>query len=457
MTHRRHNPRIERATHTAGADARMRIISPGLVGGDRPSSRARGGVAVRGASRSGVVRLGRSPAVARRKRRRRRRQAVNLAFLLGLLTVGLIWAGRAWSDGHTSRWVAVGQRGTVAVRVARPSPAAPALASPTHPNPQAWYTTALATITWPRPHSPAGIAGYAYSLDRRPDGIPARRLLQQQARLQVRLPADGRWYVHVRARDRAGAWGAVATYPLQVDRQPVAVGAVQFAHVAFDPDVEGEPMAFTLAGVARVRLEVHAQGSAVVARTIDGGLQSGAATVTWDGRDRTGRLLPEGSYRLVLTATDPFGRQAVADYSDIMLLRRRVVVSLRQQRLVAYEGVRAVASTLVTTGNRLLPTPVGIFHVLATYHPFHMVSPWPPSSPDYYAPVELQYALLFDERGLFIHDAPWRHRFGPGSNAEGGRPGQDLTGTHGCINVPGSMAAWLAGWAPVGAAVMVVP
>ena len=405
-------------------------------------------------SRGSGAPLDRPRAIARRRRVRRRRQAINAAVLLGLMIVVFLGANRLWSAA-SSRSLAAPH--ALASRVARPASLAPTLTSPTHPDPHAWYTTALATITWPRPHNPAGIAGYAYSVDRRPDGIPGRGPLVRQTRLRIRLPADGRWYAHVRARDRAGVWGAVATYPLQVDRQPVAFRAVHFAHVAFDPDVEGEPMAFTLAGVARMRLEVHAQDTGVVVRTIDGGLQSGSATASWDGRDGAGRMLPEGAYRLVLTATDPFGRQAVADYSDIMLLRRRVVVSLRQQRLVAYERTRAVDSTLVTTGNRRLPTPVGIYHVLATYHPFHMVSPWPPNSPDYYAPVHLQYALLFDERGLFIHDAPWRHRFGPGSNAEEGRPGQDLTGTHGCVNVPAAMAAWLAGWAPVGTAVVVVP
>jgi len=405
-------------------------------------------------SRGDDAHLERSRAIARRRRVRGRRQVINTVVLLGLIIAGGLGVGRIWS---AASWRPRPAPHALALRVARPAPTAPMLTSPTHPNPQTWYTAALATITWARPHSPAGIAGYAYSVDRRPDGLPTMWLPASHTRLRAPLPADGRWYAHVRARDRAGAWGAVATYPLQVDRQPVAVRAVQFAHVVFDPDVEGEPMAFTLIGVARMRLEVHTQDTGAVVRTIDGGLRSGSATVTWDGRDGTGRLLPEGPYRLVLTATDPFGRQAVADYSDIVVLRRRVVVSLRQQRLVAYEGTRAVASTLVTTGNRRLPTPVGIYHVLATYHPFHMVSPWPPNSPDYYAPVYVQNALLFDERGLFIHDAPWRRRFGPGSNAEEGHPGQDLTGTHGCVNVPATMAAWLAGWAPVGTAVVVVP
>ncbi len=380
---------------------------------------------------------------------------------VGPLVRGLAYAWQArlrTCDGRASPWVAFGGRsGAVAFRIPRLPPPAPVLTSLMYPQPHAWSTTPLATLTWPPAPPLAHIVGYAVRLDRRADGVPGPWVTLRRPRLQVRVPADGRWYVHVRARDASGAWSGVATYPLQVDQHPLALRDVRFPHLAFDPDVEGEPMVATIQGVAWLRLQVYVQGTPQVVRTLEGGLHSGTTTLTWDGRDQQGRLLPGGSYRLVLTATDPFGRQAVADYSDIVLLRRRVVVSLRQQRLVAYAGTQAVASTLVTTGNRRLPTPVGIFHILAVYHPFTMVSPWPPSSPDYYAPVHLRDALLFDERGFFIHDAPWRHRFGPGSNALAGRPGQDRTGTHGCVNVPAAFAAWLARWAAVGTAVVVVP
>jgi lipoprotein-anchoring transpeptidase ErfK/SrfK len=67
------------------------------------------------------------------------------------------------------------------------------------------------------------------------------------------------------------------------------------------------------------------------------------------------------------------------------------------------------------------------------------------------------YALLFDNRGYYIHDAPWRTDYGPGSNAKPGTPGQDLTGSHGCINVPLPIAKQLYDWAPTGTAVQVVP
>ena len=47
--------------------------------------------------------------------------------------------------------------------------------------------------------------------------------------------------------------------------------------------------------------------------------------------------------------------------------------------------------------------------------------------------------------------------FGPGSNARAGTPGQNNTGTHGCVNVPASVAAWLYTWAPIGTVLQVVP
>jgi lipoprotein-anchoring transpeptidase ErfK/SrfK len=36
-------------------------------------------------------------------------------------------------------------------------------------------------------------------------------------------------------------------------------------------------------------------------------------------------------------------------------------------------------------------------------------------------------------------------------------PGQNYTGTHGCVDVPAPVAAWLYAWAPVGTIGQVVP
>jgi lipoprotein-anchoring transpeptidase ErfK/SrfK len=63
--------------------------------------------------------------------------------------------------------------------------------------------------------------------------------------------------------------------------------------------------------------------------------------------------------------------------------------------------------------------------------------------------------MLFDEAGFFLHDAPWRGNFGPGSNTSLGTPGGDFTGTHGCVNIPYAAAAQLFRWAELGTPVIV--
>src|SRR5206468_3963567 len=114
----------------------------------------------------------------------------------------------------------------------------------------------------------------------------------------------------------------------------------------------------------QVQAQILRQDDGTVVRTLDLGHVQRHTTLLWDGRDAAGRPVLEGPYRFLLTSTDPFGQHAVADYSGIAVVRRRLVVSLRRQRLIAYQGARVVASTLVTTGNKVLPTPLGTFHIL---------------------------------------------------------------------------------------------
>jgi lipoprotein-anchoring transpeptidase ErfK/SrfK len=260
----------------------------------------------------------------------------------------------------------------------------------------------------------------------------------------------------VRARDRAGKWSAVATYPLHLDLHPASFAQVAFASTAFDPDVEREHIAVTLGSPAHLQATIIREDTGMPVRTSDLGEVRAPSTLAWDGRDDRGHPAQDGSYRFVFTATDRYGQHATADYSGIYLTRRRLVISLRLQRMVAYDGKRAVARLLVTTGNRALPTPLGVFHIILKRHPFTFVSPWPQTSPLYYPPSPVQFALLFSWSGFYIHDAPWRSVFGPGSNARVGTPGLNYTGTHGCINVPASLAAWIYDWAPVGTVVQVV-
>jgi lipoprotein-anchoring transpeptidase ErfK/SrfK len=128
-----------------------------------------------------------------------------------------------------------------------------------------------------------------------------------------------------------------------------------------------------------------------------------------------------------------------------------IVISAQKQELIALENGAVKLDTVVATGRTSLPTPPGVYHIFYKSSPYHMHSPWPPGNQYWYPDVDMKYAMEFIEGGYFIHDAPWRSRWGPGANNEG-------TGTHGCVNVPRSSGQmdFLYGWADMGTTVVVL-
>jgi lipoprotein-anchoring transpeptidase ErfK/SrfK len=106
-----------------------------------------------------------------------------------------------------------------------------------------------------------------------------------------------------------------------------------------------------------------------------------------------------------------------------------------------------VLTSYVTTGRPWLPTPPGVTTVTAKYSPYLMVSPWAYGSAAWYPPSWTNWAMLFRSGGYFIHDAPWRSWYGPGSNYG--------AGTHGCVNVPYGPMSVLFGWTTIGTTVVV--
>ena len=186
-----------------------------------------------------------------------------------------------------------------------------------------------------------------------------------------------------------------------------------------------------------------------------GTAQAGKAfSVTWNGRDYRGVLAQPGLYTMLVRLTDRLGNVGDGFYSQLTVDYRRIMVHLATQSMDVFDGSTLLSHTLVTTGNALLPTPPGIWHVGAKFHPYKFISPWPKSNPYYYPPSNVEYALYFHSGGYFIHDAPWRTAFGPGTNTAPGLPG-NYSGTHGCVNVPGSVMAWLYQWAAIGTVVAV--
>jgi lipoprotein-anchoring transpeptidase ErfK/SrfK len=124
-----------------------------------------------------------------------------------------------------------------------------------------------------------------------------------------------------------------------------------------------------------------------------------------------------------------------------------IVISLSRQVLTAYQDGTAVLTTFVATGRPALPTPPGTYHIFVKYSPYKFISPWPLGSPYWYPSSWTTFAMEFAGGGYFIHDAPWRTWYGPGSNI--------YNGTHGCVNVPYSPMAFLYNWTPIGTTVIV--
>lgn len=133
-----------------------------------------------------------------------------------------------------------------------------------------------------------------------------------------------------------------------------------------------------------------------------------------------------------------------------------ITVSLSRQWLSAYENGTQVFETAVMTGRPELETPTGTYHVFAKLSPTTFYSPFPPGSPEWYPPTHITYALEWKEGGFFLHDSWWHSVYGPGTNRWHYDPAEGWqSGSHGCISMPLSAAAWLYTWAPIGTTVQI--
>ncbi|MDY7022418.1 MAG: L,D-transpeptidase [Cyanobacteriota bacterium] len=113
---------------------------------------------------------------------------------------------------------------------------------------------------------------------------------------------------------------------------------------------------------------------------------------------------------------------------------RWISIDLTRQRLVAWEGNKAVYAVIVSTGKRSTPTRLGTFKIYTKYQETRM------TGPDYDVP-DVPYTMYYDG-GMAIHGAYWHNLFG-------------TPVTHGCTNVAVDHAQWLFEWASVGTPVVV--
>lgn len=111
-----------------------------------------------------------------------------------------------------------------------------------------------------------------------------------------------------------------------------------------------------------------------------------------------------------------------------------IEVILSQQKLIAWEGQRAVLTSIVSTGKPATPTVQGTYRIYLKYRFKNM------SGPGYYLP-KVPHTMFFYQ-GYAIHGTYWHSNFGK-------------TMSRGCVNVNLKDAAWLFDWAPMGTKVVV--
>jgi lipoprotein-anchoring transpeptidase ErfK/SrfK len=120
--------------------------------------------------------------------------------------------------------------------------------------------------------------------------------------------------------------------------------------------------------------------------------------------------------------------------------QKTIVVSVGQQMLWAYKGDKVVLSSYVSTGRASFDTPFGSFAVLSKLPSQTMEGV---IGGEYYNVPDVPWVLYFTNSGHALHGTYWHDNFGTPMS-------------HGCVNLPLDVAAWLYDWAPVGTPVRVV-
>lgn len=140
-----------------------------------------------------------------------------------------------------------------------------------------------------------------------------------------------------------------------------------------------------------------------------------------------------------------------------LLGQRVVVISLGEQALRVYNRGRLIKAFQVTTGRPEKPSLPGAWSVESKQAPTIFKSDEPPGSPYWYPDTPISYAMLYHSGGYFLHDSWWRDNYGFGTqfpHVDSGGDSFSFDGSHGCVNLSTSNAAWL--YAFVGIATRVV-
>lgn len=127
--------------------------------------------------------------------------------------------------------------------------------------------------------------------------------------------------------------------------------------------------------------------------------------------------------------------------------RMVLMISLGEQAMRVYQNGKLLRSFSITTGRAELPSLPGVWAVLDRKSPIIFKATDPRGSPYWFPDTPIKYAILYHYGGYYVHDAWWRESFGPGTQFPhldaGGNTSYNFDGSHGCVNLTESDAAWV--------------
>ena len=187
-------------------------------------------------------------------------------------------------------------------RIDLPPPEGPAVASPTHPDQNAWYRSRSPSLQWV---AEEGVNDFAFSLDQDAGGpvdlkqtrglVPATSYIDLQ---------DGLWYFHIRAK-KGNIWGGSTTFLVRIDGTPPADFELEFA----PGEVSSDRRPFVNFATTDALSALNRYDVRIVSTSGSSASQADATTsffVTAQPPYRTPELTP-GGYDVIVRAYDNAG------------------------------------------------------------------------------------------------------------------------------------------------------
>lgn len=198
------------------------------------------------------------------------------------------------------------------------TPGTPDVSSPTHPNPDLWYTARTIEFEWPIPN---GVTNVRLTADENPGSIPAVFYDTPITGRTLEDFDEGAWYLHVQFRNENG-WGRVAHFPFNIDAtNPTSFEIKQVTEIdPTDPRIAFEFLAEDeVSGVEDYEIQID--GGEVITWKDDGShiyrpevLEPGQHTMLVRALDKAGNFLLESITFTVASLQAP----VITDYPEVL-------------------------------------------------------------------------------------------------------------------------------------------